>query len=288
MHQIENSYLKIRAREYGAELTSVFDKKNNIEHLWQADPEVWPWHAPVLFPVVGRCLNDEITIEGKKYPMEKHGFARKSDFKLLDLSQSRMIFSLKANKTTKEIYPFDFEFLIGYDLKKNVLHVSYEVVNRDKQTIYFQVGGHPGFAIPFSKGEETPQDYYIEFEKKENADRYYIDEGGFFNGQHDVSLADSNIIELKNGLFRDDALVFKDLTSKTATIRSKHNPHFVTVDFSSFKYLGFWAKAGAQYVCIEPWNGCADTAGKPTELKDKEGIISLAEGKTYTCIYCLK
>jgi galactose mutarotase-like enzyme len=171
-----------------------------------------------------------------------------------------MIFSLKANKTSREAYPYDFELLIGYNLKQNVLHVSYEIVNRDKQPIYFSIGGHPGFAIPF-KQDEGLHDYYIEFEKKENSDRHYVNENGFFSGREDVSLADSNIIELKNGLFRDDALVFKDLKSHTATIRSKRNPHYVTVDFSAFKYLGLWAKVGAQYVCIEPWLGCADTAG---------------------------
>jgi len=56
MHQLENNYLRVIAREHGAELTSVFDKKHNIEHLWQADPHFWGWHAPVLFPVIGRCL----------------------------------------------------------------------------------------------------------------------------------------------------------------------------------------------------------------------------------------
>jgi galactose mutarotase-like enzyme len=287
MHQIENGFLKIRAREYGAELTSLFDKKNNVEHLWQADPDVWPWHAPVLFPVIGRCLNDEISIDGKKYPMQKHGFGRKSDFKLLDLTQSRMIFSLKASKASREIYPFDFELLIGYNLKKNALHVSYEIINRDKQSIYFSIGGHPGFAIPF-KQDEGLHDYYIEFEKRENSSRHYVDESGFFNGREDVSLADSNIIELKNGLFRDDALVFKDLKSHTATIRSKRNPHYVTLDFSAFKYLGLWAKVGAQYVCIEPWLGCADTAGKPVELKDKEGVISLQPGQTFTVSFTVE
>ena len=34
MHRIENNFLKVEAREYGAELISVFDKKNKIEHLW--------------------------------------------------------------------------------------------------------------------------------------------------------------------------------------------------------------------------------------------------------------
>ena len=162
MHLIENEFLKVRAREYGAELTSVFDKKNNIEHLWQADEKFWGWHAPVLFPVVGRCLNDEIIVGGVKYAMEKHGFARKSNFKLLELSQEKMIFALTYSNDTLKIYPFKFEFLIGYRLKENELHVSYEVRNKDDKPIYFQLGGHPAFAVPFNANEEY-EDYFLEF-----------------------------------------------------------------------------------------------------------------------------
>src|ERR1035438_1643176 len=127
MHQLENNYLRVIAREHGAELTSVFDKKHNIEHLWQADPHFWGWHAPVLFPVIGRCLNDEIEIDGEQFRMAKHGFARNANFRLLDLTETSIVFSLKNNEQWQKIYPFKFEFLIRYKLEENALVVSYEV-----------------------------------------------------------------------------------------------------------------------------------------------------------------
>src|SRR5690242_17715830 len=113
MHQIENDFLKVKARNYGAELISVYNKKGMTEHLWQADPTYWGWHAPLLFPVVGRCLNDEIIVDGTKYSMEKHGFARKSNFSLFELSETKMIFSLTSSAETLKIYPYRFEFLAG-------------------------------------------------------------------------------------------------------------------------------------------------------------------------------
>ncbi len=274
MHQIENDYLKVRVREYGAELTSVFDKKNNIEHLWQADEKFWGWHAPVLFPVVGRCLNDEILIDGKKYPMEKHGFARKSNFKLLELSQEKMILSLTDSDETFKLYPYKFEFLIGYRLKGNKLHVSYEVRNKDDKTIYFQLGGHPAFAVPFNANEKY-EDYFIEFAATENSARHYIDANGFFDGRTETVLDNSNRIQLRNDLFKDDALIFKDLKSRKVSIKSKDHSHSLSVDFNGFNYLGLWAKENAPYVCIEPWLGCAGTAGEPVEFKDKEGVVKL-------------
>jgi galactose mutarotase-like enzyme len=274
MHLVENDFIRICAREYGAELTSVFDKKNNIEHLWQADPRIWGWHAPVLFPVVGRCLNDTIVVDGVKYPLERHGFARKSNFKLMELSDSRMVFSLKSNADTLRVYPCQFELLIAYRLLNRGLQISYEVVNNDNKPIYFSIGGHPAFAVPFLPGERY-DDYYLEFEKPEEACRYYINEDGFFDGRKDIALANTNTLSLKPHMFRDDALIFKDLKSRKVTIRSKNHPHSLSVDFTGFDLLGLWAKPDAPYVCIEPWLGCADTAGKPVELKDKEGIICL-------------
>jgi galactose mutarotase-like enzyme len=287
MHQIENNYLRIKAREYGGELTSLFDKINGIEHLWQAHPEFWPWHAPVLFPVIGRCLNDELVIEGQKYRMEKHGFARKSEFKLLELAETKMVFSLKSNPQLKRIYPFDFEFLIRYHLSITELVVSYEVINRDSKPIYFQLGGHPAFAVPFKEGENY-SDYYLQFEQNENVSRHYINDEGYFDGRQDVSLANSGIIHLNNNLFRDDALIFKDLKSRKVTIKGKDTLHYLSVNFTGFNYLGLWAKVGAPYVCIEPWLGCADTANKPVEFKDKEGVIQLAANEHFTVSFAVQ
>ncbi len=143
MHIIENESLKVKAREFGAELTSILDKRTGIEHLWQADERFWGWHAPVLFPVVGRCLEDEITVDGKIYKMEKHGFARKSDFRLLEHGTSKIVFVLSSSAETKAVYPFDFEFLISYHLRNSTLVCSYEVVNTGNNRLLFSLGGAP-------------------------------------------------------------------------------------------------------------------------------------------------
>ena len=287
MHQIENEYLKVKARNYGAELTSVFNKKNNIEHLWQADEKIWGWHAPVLFPVIGKCLNDEITVEDKKFNMEKHGFARKSDFKLLELSQEKMIFSLSDSEESLKVYPYKFEFLIGYRLSGDELHVSYEVINKEDKPIYFQLGGHPAFSVPFN-GDEKYEDYYIEFEETENSARHFIDTDGVFDGRTGKVFDNSNSIQLKSGLFKEDALIFKDLKSRLVTIKSKNHSHSLSVDFNGFNYLGLWAKENAPYVCIEPWIGCADTAAAPVELSSKESVVMLKHNEKFNSSFVIK
>src|ERR1700751_603984 len=74
MTVIENDFLKVPIRNKGGELTSLYNKVSGVEHLWQADPNIWPWHAPNLFPVVGGLINNELLVNGKTYPMKRHGF----------------------------------------------------------------------------------------------------------------------------------------------------------------------------------------------------------------------
>ena len=61
---IENSFLKISVSDHGAELTGIYDKTNDREILWQADPAYWKRHAPVLFPNVGRNYKDIWRLKG--------------------------------------------------------------------------------------------------------------------------------------------------------------------------------------------------------------------------------
>jgi galactose mutarotase-like enzyme len=287
MHVIENESLRVKAREYGAELISIFDKKNNIEHLWQANPEFWGWHAPVLFPAIGRSISDEVLVDSKKYKMEKHGFARKSNFKLLELSETKMVFELVASEETLKWYPFKFEFLIAYRLKENELICSFEVINEDEKPLYFQLGGHPAFNVPFFANEDF-EDYYIAFEQNEELFRHHINEEGFFDGRKTFFLDNANCFALEKELFNDDALIFKDLKSRSVAIKSGNHQHAVEMNFEGFPYFGIWTKPGAPYVCLEPWMGCADSVGEPVEMSAKEKIIALEPGEEFNPHYTIR
>ena len=59
INKIINNRLLIATQQKGAELTSVFSKMKNYEFLWQARDEVWPRHAPILFPIVGKLSQNK-------------------------------------------------------------------------------------------------------------------------------------------------------------------------------------------------------------------------------------
>jgi galactose mutarotase-like enzyme len=280
MTTIENEFLKVEISTKGAQLTSVYGKENKIEHLWQADANIWGYHAPNLFPVIGGLINDELLVDGKTYHMGRHGFARQSEFILLESNEANAIYSLPSSEKTLAIYPYKFDFQVLYNLIDNALRITYKLINLDKKTIYFSTGGHPAFNVPFYKGEKY-EDYYLEFETEEKLTTHLLSPDGFFTGETHPVPTPGNKLYLKKDLFDHDALVFKNLKSREVCIKSDKHDKSISVEFPHFNYLGIWAKGGGDFVCIEPWLGCADTVGRHVDISQKEDIQSLKVGHVF-------
>lgn len=281
MVTLQNDFLRVTVSDRGAELTSMFNKLNGIEHLWQGDPSIWAFHAPNLFPVVGSCINDEVMVEGKKYPMQRHGFARHSEFILVESSDTHAKFSLEFSEYTLAVYPYKFTFQVLYDLLNSELRVSYKVINQEQKTIYFSLGAHPAFNIPFYK-DESYEDYYVEFNKDEKLVKHLFTHAGYFTGRTElVVLEEGSRLNLTKTLFDEGALVFKKLVSREVVIKNHKTPNFVSISFPNFDSLGIWAPPGAPFVCIEPWLGHADSDGELLEIKDKAGIRALEQGHVF-------
>ena len=78
--------------------------------------------------------------------------------------------------------------------------------------------------------------------------------------------------------FEIDALVFKDLKSRSATLRNRKTGKSVTVRFEGFDYFLLWTKPGAGYICLEPWTGIPPMLGSDKDITKKEGITSIEKG----------
>ena len=280
---IENDLYKVAIRNQGGEITSFINKATGVEHIWQAGTE-WAWYAPHLFPVIGALNNGQLMINGNTYPMARHGFNRQSELLLIESDTQTAKFSLPYNEKTLAVYPYKFDFQIHYDLIDTALRITYKVINLDKKDIYFSVGGHPAFNVPFNKGEQY-EDYYLEFEVNEKLDTHLLSAEGTFSGQTVPVAMDGNKLHLTRDLFNNDALVFKNIRSRMVTIKSTKHDQSLSVEFPHFNYLGIWAKPGADFVCIEPWVGCADTAGASIDISQKEGIQQLHAGHVFEAAY---
>lgn len=281
LHFIQNDHYKVGVESIGAELQHFIRKKEELEFIWVADPAIWASHAPNLFPIVGELQDFQFEHDGKVYKMQRHGFARKKEFALVDQERDKLVFELKHDKETLSQYPFKFTLLIAYKLEGNKLEITYLVRSENEEAMYFSLGGHPGFNVPFYPDEQYT-DYYIEFEKEETLSRHLLNDNGLLNGDTERVLENESILPLKHSYFDKDALVFKNMNSERLTLASRNHPVKLEVAFSGFPYLGIWAKPGpSPYVCIEPWCGIASRAGGSGKLKDKEGIQELAPKQSF-------
>ncbi|MEZ0608749.1 aldose 1-epimerase family protein [Fibrella sp. WM1] len=285
-YTLQNQYLRVGIQEQGAELTSLFDLTTQTEHLWQADPNVWPWHAPNLFPVVGGQTNDQLLIDGQTYPMKRHGFARTSTFTCTESSDTHAVFELRSSEATKQQFPYEFVFEISYTLDDRELEVKYRVKNLGTTNLFMSLGAHPAFAVPFAP-DETYTDYYIEFAEDDALETSTLASSGLLSGEKQPVALDKRRLNLTPTLFDNDALVLLTLKSRSVTLRSHKNPHHIRLDFALFPYLGIWAKPGASFVCIEPWLGVADTENKPRPIEGKQGIQRVTPKSAFVAHYTI-
>ncbi|EAC5233247.1 aldose 1-epimerase family protein [Listeria monocytogenes] len=287
MIKLENELLLVEMKTAGAELTRISRKDTGIEYLWNADSKFWGRHSPVLFPTVGRLVEDTYLVDGKPFHLGQHGFARDRDFQVMEQTENSVRFELDFDEDSLAIYPYKFKLSIIYTLEKDTVAVSYEVENRDDKRIYFSIGAHPAFNLPLTEGTVF-EDYYLDFGTEENLETLCL-EGPYRSGAIEKVVDEpARYLPLNYDLFKNDALIFEALKQKEVTIKSDKTPHFVKVSFPEFPFVGIWtAKAGTPFLCIEPWYGIADGAGESVELRDKAGIEHLEPEAVFASEYTI-
>ena len=141
----------------GAELCSLRDAAGG-EMLWQGAP-VWPRHAPVLFPIVGRLKDDTLRHEGKSYRLTQHGFARDRRFAWLNRSATACRLVLHEDAETRAIYPFAFRLEIAYTLDDDLLEQRFTADQSGAGGVAGLAGSASGvrLAADRGRGEDRPR-----------------------------------------------------------------------------------------------------------------------------------
>lgn len=278
---LKNDRAIVEIKKAGAEIVSFKSLVNDTEYVWGGDESIWGSHAPVLFPIVCAAVNNEIRVDGKTYEIGNHGFAKFSDFEVVEATNTTAVFKLTYNEKTLAMYPYKFNFYITYTLNGNKLETKYKVENADNQEIYFQVGTHPAFNCPLDQDSQF-DDYYLEFDQEETLERFFMNAGNcIISDKSEVLIENSKILPLTHELFYEGALVFKKINSKKVTLKSKKSAKNVVVSYENLPTMGIWQKKDAPFVCIEPWHGLADTDTFTGEFKERERVIPLKQNETF-------
>ena len=283
----KNERLSVTIAAHGAELSSIYDKANDRELVWQADPAFWNRHAPVLFPNVGKYYGGHFTYNGTDYPMGQHGFARDTEFEQAASGENFVTYRLCADEESKKVYPFDFVLEITHRLNGNRLTVEWNVKNTDNKEMYFTIGGHPAFNVNVLPDTDF-EDYSLVFkEGTEKLSYVLLDaESGTAIGDkvYELELTDSKYA-LKKDMFDKDALVFDGGQIEWAALALPDGKPYIALESKGFPNFGIWSKPGAPYVCLEPWCGRCDNKGFEGEISEKPGIIALKAGETFKKSY---
>jgi galactose mutarotase-like enzyme len=272
MITISNGLWGARISETGAELKSLAFLSSGQEYIWWGDPAWWNGSAPVLFPVIGGLKDGGYIFEGKTYKLPSHGFARTSDFTVTRTGGDFAELTIASGPKTREVFPFEFSLKVSFRLETWGISVNYEVANTGDRRMYFSIGSHPAFVVPFAGG--SLENYYVLFEKEERLERWFFKDGTIVAGKTEEIFENSRIISLSRTCFDQGIMIFKHPASREFAIACSRSSHAIKVVTDGVGYLGIWSKpGGAPFVCIEPWHGIPDMSDASGNLIDKEGII---------------
>ncbi len=274
----------IKYKNYSAKIESmganlISFTKDNVEYIWQRDKKYWGGSAPILFPVIGRCVDDSISVNGKIYPMPKHGIVRIAEHSVVSQSENQITFRYTSSPDTKKMYPWDFEFDTTFTLKDGILSTNFTVRNCDKSDMYFSLGGHPAFNVPLDSSD-TFEDWAIEFESSEPLFANIVNADMTISHKTVPVQLDGKVLPLRRSLFDVDAIILDKIKSKSVKLISQRSGKGVEVSFDGFHTLGIWTLGGesdAPYVCIGPWIGMGKRDDEDSiELKERYDMQKLS------------
>ena len=279
---LENDYLKVTVTSKGAQVASVLRKIDGVEHMWQADPAVWGYHAPILFPHTGKVVNDTIRAKGRDCVSKQHGFARTREHSLVAQEGSRLVLELVSDEQTLESFPYACRLVSTFTLEADKLHHTLTVENRDEDALPFGIGYHPAFRVPFDDAH-TATDYELRFSDMESPLCINNQPKGLMHGNFYYLGTNIESLPVCPELFANDSHSMTNLVSKTLGIYEKDTGRAVVCHIRDFPYTLIWSKPGdVKFVCIEPWHSLPSPENGPTDWLQKPAAAILAPGESWS------
>lgn len=256
----------------GAELSSL--RAAGAEYMWQAGA-IWPRHAPVLFPIVGRLPGDQLRHNGRSSRMTQHGIARDRRFELVEQSATHCRLALDADAETLAAYPFQFRFEATYEVVEQGLRMTYVAINTGDTMLPTSIGGHPAFQWPLP-GSTDKLAHVLTFERPEPAPIRSV-VGGLLQAEPRPSPVIGRDLHPTPELFAADALIFDQLASRSVRFAAP-GTSVLELAWENCPYLGVWSKDGGDFLCIEPWHGISTPDGFAGDFAAKPGLMLIEPG----------
>ena len=279
---IENEYLKVTVTTWGAQIKSVIRKCDNTEHIWQADPAVWGYHTPILFPHAGKVAEGKIEAKGAVYEATQHGFARGMEHEFVEQTADTIVLELCANEQTYARFPYEFRLVSTFTLENDTLHHTLTVENLDEEKLPFGIGYHPAFAVPFDQAH-TATDYELRFSETESPICLNCLPTGLVQKDHYCLGSNIRTLAVDENLFPNDSHCMVNLKSATLGLYEKGTGRGVVCNIEEFPYTLLWSKPGMpQFICIEPWHSLPSFEGSSCKWEEKPAAAILDPGEAWS------
>ncbi|MCI9317612.1 MAG: aldose 1-epimerase family protein [Oscillospiraceae bacterium] len=281
LYTIHNSDMTVTIDGLGAQLQSI-TAAGGTEYLWSGDPAYWSSRAPILFPYVGRLTDDTYTCDGRAYQMTRHGFARRTEFSVLTQGKDHITLYMEDSEESRKLYPFAFRFDVSYVLEGSTLVIVYAVESRDGRTMFFGLGGHPGFRVPLEEGRAFT-DYRLTFAQPCQPWQVLMSENYMISGREAPYPLENGVdLPLRHDLFDRDAIILKHF-ARSVTLSAGEGTRGLTLSCPRMRYLGIWhqPKTDAPYVCLEPWVSLPSREGVVEDLSQQFDLVSLEPRQRY-------
>lgn len=276
LYEISNEFLCVTLSDIGGEMHGV--KLCGKDRLWRGDPEFWKYHAPFLFPIVGRLNGNETFVCGKKYEMNQHGLARIAQHQVVEKTATSIVFSFSSSEETLKAYPYEFEFITAYTLIEKEIKIEITIKNKGDKDLLCSVGGHPAFPIDLYEGD-CLENYEIVFEKPETGmTRLLINDDGLFIGEEECG--EISVVPMDESSL-NGTIIFKNFKSEYVSLVRKESGEKVSAYLGGHTLIAFWKGTNAPFLCLEPWNGLADPAKYSKNFEEKPYVETIADEKSY-------
>ena len=281
-YTIKNNYLTAQFNLMGGELKSL--NCNGKEYMLN-DERFWKYSSPLLFPVIGKLINDYTVIDGKRYDIPKHGIIRTSKFELNSIEENKISFIFKSSEESYKIYPYHFELILGYELIDKQINCSINIKNTSDFDMHFNVGLHPAFIL-----DQPFDSYRVEFEYPENNYIPSVLPNGTLNFvEPSKEVKNLSVMPLNYKDYEVDAVIFRGCSSSYCKLLDKNNKG-LEFGFKDFSTVAFWTpnNLSCPFICIEPWIGYASKHNDSQEYLEKDYLVKLEKYETIDFTYYFK
>ena len=209
---------------------------------------------PVLFPICGD-MSDGYLVNGKKYFLKQHGFARDLPWSISLLKdKSGVRLKLSDSRDSRSCFPFFFTLLMDVCLKKKCLKISTKIYNQSQDCMPFGFGLHPYFQV------SNTQKIKIDGLSEKCIDQTNMK---VTNVSDQLRILDKGVDFLS---YPSSSIKLYDSMSRNVVELIHQEPMDTTV---------IWTDPPRQMVCLEPWTSPRNslvTGDRKLEIKPAQYI----------------